>query len=315
MKASLSPSWQARSVNSSVRLFVRRKHWGKESALVKRARRLFGSPVLWGNVRAAGLRITPVEGAVRGEWVEPANAKPGVIMYIHGGGYVSCSPSTHRPITAALAKLSGRRVFSLDYRLAPEHRFPAALDDTIAAYRWLLDECQIASSSLAISGDSAGGGLALALLESLAPLGLPLPACAVLGSPWTDLTGSGASAKGNDGSCHMFRFENLEEFARVYLGDADAADSRASPLFGNLSALPPLLIQVSSTEILLDDSLRIHEGIRNAGGESTLEIYADTLHAWQMLDGLVPESRAALQSATKFIADCFAQETRNDRVK
>lgn len=210
-------------------------------------------------------------------------------------------PSTHRPITAALAKLSNMRVFSLDYRLAPEHRFPAALDDTIAAYRWLLNQPGVEPANIAISGDSAGGGLTLALLSSLRSLGLPMPACAVLGSPWTDLTGSGRSGQENDGRCHMFRFENLEQFSSVYLGDASPGDPRASPLFADLSGLCPLLIQVASTEVLLDDSRGVYRKLIDSGGESTLEVYTDVIHAWQMCDGIVPEARVALTSAVAFI--------------
>ncbi len=224
-------------------------------------------------------------------------------MYVHGGGYVACSPVTHRPITAALARLSGLRVFSLDYRLAPEHRFPAALDDTIAAYEWLLQQPGVDPSRVAISGDSAGGGLALALLSLLNQRGLPMPACAVLGSPWTDLTGSGASGPENDGRCHMFRFANLEAFSRTYLGDNSPSDPRASPLFADLSGLCPVLIQVSSTEVLLDDSTRVDAKVRAAGGESRLEVYDDVVHAWQMLDGLVPEARVAITGAVAFITE------------
>lgn len=246
--------------------------------------------------------MTPVEdNAVRGEWLSTLSPAKGVIMYVHGGGYLSCSPVTHRPITAALAKLSNMRVFSLDYRLAPEHRFPAALDDTIAGYRWLLRQPGVNASRVAISGDSAGGGLTLALLSSLRDLGLPMPACAILGSPWTDLTGSGASGRENDGRCHMFRFDNLEEFSSVYLGSAPPSDPRASPLFANLAGLCPVLIQVASTEVLLDDSRRVYAGLIAAGGESRLEVYADVIHAWQMCDGILPEARVALSRAVAFI--------------
>lgn len=278
--------------------------WGNERALVRRARRLFGAPAFWGRLRTRGLTITRVDAdGVHGEWLTPPSPAAGVIMYVHGGGYVACSPATHRPITAALSKLSGLRVFSLDYRLAPEHRFPVAFDDTIAAYEWLLQQPGVDPSRVAISGDSAGGGLALALLSSLAQHGLPMPACAVLGSPWTDLTGSGASGHENDGRCHMFRFANLEDFSHAYLGDNSAGDPRASPLFADLSDLCPILIQVSSTEVLLDDSTRLNTKIRAAGGESRLEVYPDVIHAWQMLDGLVPEARVALTSAVAFISE------------
>jgi acetyl esterase/lipase len=239
---------------------------------------------------------------VRGEWIAPENPGEEVILYLHGGGYVSCSPATHRPITTALARLSRRRVFSLDYRLAPEHRYPAALDDAVAAYRWLLAQ-GVHAGMISLAGDSAGGGLVLGLLLRARDMGLPLPACAVCFSPWTDLAGTGASVRLNDGRCAMFRTENTAEFAAAYLGDVSPLDSYASPAFANLGGLPPLLLQVSSTELLLDDSRRVNDKVQEAGGISRLEVYDDVAHCWQMLDGFVPEARRALRSAAAFICE------------
>lgn len=303
------PSWQARCLNASVRMLVRRSRWGDERAVVRRARRLFGTPTPFGWLRTRGLNVQTVhDGTVRGEWVAPARAEEddgsrsggGVILYIHGGGYVSCSAATHRPITAALARLARRRVFSLDYRLAPEHPFPAALDDAVAAYRWLLGE-GTAAGQIAFAGDSAGGGLVLACLLRVRDAGLPVPACAVCFSPWTDLAGTGESRLQNDGRCAMFRPDNIDEFASVYLAGASPRDSYASPVFADLRDLPPLLLQVGSTELLLDDARRVHDKIQAAGGASRLEIYEDVAHCWQMLDGLVPEARRALLQAASFI--------------
>jgi epsilon-lactone hydrolase len=311
----MSPSWQARCLNASVRWFVRRKRWGAdERAVARRARRLFGAPVPFQRLRTLGVNVRPVnersdgdggDGFVRGEWIEPerAGVDGGVIFYIHGGGYVSCSPATHRPITASLARLTRRRVFSLDYRLAPEHRYPAALDDAVAAYRWLLAHENIPPRAISLAGDSAGGGLVLGCLLRVRDAGLPLPACAVCFSPWTDLAGTGESQHLNDGLCAMFHTENNAEFAPAYLGDASPRDPYASPVYADLAGLSPLLLQVGSTELLLDDARRVHRKIQAAHGTSRLEIYEDVAHCWQMLYGFVPEARAALRQAASFIRE------------
>lgn len=297
-------SWQARCLNLYARTFIRRRSWGNdEQTLARRARRLFGAPRLFQWFRTRGLRLLPInDGSVRGEWVAPKRAEHGAILYLHGGGYVACSAATHRPITAALARLSHRRVFSLDYRLAPEHRFPAALDNSIATYRWLLEQ-GLPASAISLAGDSAGGGLVLATLLRARDEGLPLPSCAVCFSPWTDLAGTGASVLSNDNRCQMFRTENIAEFAAAYLGSASPLDPYASPAFADFDGLPPILLQVSSTEILLDDSRRVDAKVREVGGSCTLEIYDDLFHCWQMLDGIVPEARTALRQAAAFICD------------
>jgi acetyl esterase/lipase len=256
--------------------------------------------------------LTVVEnGKVRGEWLEVDETEPGVILYFHGGGYVSCSAATHRPITAALSRLSRRRVFSLNYRLAPEHRYPAALCDAVAAYRWLLEEEGVPAKLISLAGDSAGGGLVLGALLRLRDEGLQLPSCAVCFSPWTDLAGKGESMHFNDGRCAMFRSSNITEFAAAYLGETSPLDSYASPAFADLKGLPPVLLQVGSTELLLDDSRRVHDKIQETGGESRLEIYDDLFHCWQMMDGFLPEARTALTQAAEFIRqhDSAARET------
>lgn len=301
-----SPGWQARVLSASLRLFVRRRRWGTDArAVARRARRIFGAPWPYQWLQVRGLNMRPVnEGGVRGEWLEPPDARDGVILYLHGGGFVSCSPTTQRPLTAALARLTSLRVFSLDYRLAPEHRYPAALDDAFAAYKWLLAQEGARAGAICIVGDSAGGGLVLSCLLRVRDAGLALPACAVCFSPWTDLAGTGASVRANDGRCAMFRTENIEEFAAAYLpAGASRRDPYASPAHADLRGLPPVLLQVGSTEILLDDARGVHDKIRAADGASRLEIYEDLPHGWQMLNGLVPESRAALRQAASFIGE------------
>ena len=297
------PSWQARCLNEFVRVLIRRRTWGgDERAVARRARRLFGTPAPLTLLRTRGLRLEQVDDAgVRGEWVTPESPGRGVVLYVHGGGFVSCSAATHRPITAALARLSRRRVFSINYRLAPEHRFPAGLDDAFAAYRWLLGR-GLPAGDISIAGDSAGGNLVLGVLLRARDKGLPRPSSAVCFSPWTDLAGTGESVRLNDGRCAMFRPESIEEFAAAYLdGALSTRDPRASPVFADLGGLPPLLLQVGSTELLLDDARRVHLQILKAGGSSRLEIFDDVFHCWQMLDGFVPEARAALRQAADFI--------------
>lgn len=291
------------------RAVIRRERWGRdERAVARRARLLFGTPAPLTWARSRGVCVEKVrEGGARGEWIIPAregageSARAGAILYLHGGGFVSCSPATHRPITAALARLTGLRVFAPDYRLAPEHRYPAALDDAVAAYRRLLDG-GAPHASVAVAGDSAGGNLTLALLLRARDEGLPRPAAAVAFSPWADLAGTTESVRANDGRCAMFRTPNMAEFAPIYLGSASAFDPYASPAHASdFTNLPPVLLQVGSTELLLDDARTVHEKINAAGGASRLEVYDDLMHCWQMLDGLVPEARAALRSAADFI--------------
>jgi acetyl esterase/lipase len=224
-----------------------------------------------------------------------------VVLYVHGGGFVSSSAAAHRPIAAALARLSGRRVFSLDYRLAPEHRFPAAADDVFAAYTWLSSTVS-SDHRIALAGDSAGGNLVLGLSVRLRDGERPMPACIVAFSPWTDLAATGASARDNDGRDAMFHYQNLAEFAAVYLGDARADAPEVSPVFADLAALPPLLQHVGSTEVLLDDARRIDHSIRSSGGDSEITVYDDVAHCWQMLAPWLPEARTSLRDAASFIA-------------
>jgi monoterpene epsilon-lactone hydrolase len=229
----------------------------------------------------------------------------GVLLYLHGGGYVAGSPVSHRPITAALARLSRQRVFALRYRLAPAHRFPAALDDAMAAYRWLLDR-RASPEGLTLAGDSAGGGLVLAALVRARDEGLPRSAAAACFSPWTDLAATGASLQRGNGRAPALRPEIVAAFARLYLGDASPTHPYASPIFADLGGLPPVLLQAGSTEDLLDDTLRVHAKIQAAAGSSTLQVYDGMFHVWHMLDGLVPESRRALDQAATFLTTHIA---------
>jgi acetyl esterase/lipase len=279
---------------------VRRRDWGNVGVVARRARAVFGAPWPYQWIVRQGLDFRHVRaGRVNGEWLIPPTPVRGTILYIHGGGFVSCSAATHRPITASLARRTRVSVFSANYRLAPEAPFPAALDDVIATYEWLVRET--AGSPIAVVGDSAGGGLTLSLAVHARDAGLPAPACLVGFSPWTDLAGRGASLRENDGRDAMFRPENIPAFAAEYLDGASVDDPRASPVYADLHGLPPMLLQVGSTELLLDDSRRVHDRVIAAGGESHLSIYDDVHHGWQMLTAFVPEARSALGEAAAFI--------------
>jgi acetyl esterase/lipase len=305
----VSGSWQLRLAEGYVRKFVRSGDWGDTRELALRARRIFGAPRIWSYARSVGLAIERVDaGPVRGEWITPRNPYAGAILYIHGGGYVAGSINTHRPMTAALARLTRRRVFSLEYRLAPEHRFPAAFDDALDAYRWILSQNGGRASTIAVAGDSAGGGLTLALLIAARDAGMPLPSCAVMYSPWTDMEGLIDAPHPNAERCAMFVPSNIDDFAQAYLEDASRRDPRASPLHADMHGLPPVLFQVGEPELLVDDSRRVHEKIRAAGGSSSLEVLPDVFHGWQMLDGLIPEAREALDRSAAFIVSHLRSE-------
>ncbi len=296
------PSWQSRVFDRYSRLVIRRASWGKSAALVaRRARRHFGIPPFLQRLALRGLGHQRVaEGHVRGEWLVPPTPAPGVVLYVHGGGYVACSAATHRPVTTALARATGCRVFAADYRLAPEARFPAAYDDVAATYHWLVTR-GAPGERIVIAGESAGGGLVLALAVHARDQGWPAPAGVVAFSPWTDLAGTGASLTGNAGRCAMFLPENITAFAAAYLGPASAKDPRASPLYADLRGLPPLLVQVGSTELLLDDARRVHDAVIQGGGSSRLTVYDDVPHGWHLTAPFLPEARAAIAEAAAFI--------------
>ncbi|TKC89635.1 alpha/beta hydrolase [Trinickia terrae] len=249
-------------------------------------------------------RYRASDAPLRGEWLEPAAGVMGstpmrTVFYVHGGGYYFCSPQTHRSLTFALAARCGACMFSLDYRLAPEDPFPAALDDALAAYRQLLAN-GTPPDSIVMAGDSAGGGLALAALIALRDAGDPLPAGALLFSPWTDLAATGVTLVTNDGRDPMFHGVAIGRAAKLYLADTPATHPYASPLYADYSGLPPLFMQAGSTEVLLDDTLRVAEKAREAGVSVELEVWPDMPHVWQLYAPFVPEARKALDRAAAF---------------
>ncbi|HEV7837860.1 MAG TPA: alpha/beta hydrolase fold domain-containing protein [Gemmatimonadaceae bacterium] len=293
-------SLRSRIFNAAVRLMFRRRDWGDEQRLTRRARRLVGAPRHYGVWRSIGLKVEQVKAPVRGEWILPPKPRPGAILYIHGGGFISGSPARHRPISAGLARRTRMPVFSVDYPLAPEHHFPRGLEEVVRALDWLRG-LMPENEKIAVVGDSAGGGLTLSLLLKTRDARSKLPACAAMFSPWLDLSGMTEPGRANAKTCVMFHPENGTQFSAAYLGGADARDPLASPLHAKLHGLPPVLFQASSTELLLDDSRRASHYITEAGGKSTLQIYDGVMHCWQMLDRLVPEAGKALDEASRFI--------------
>jgi len=293
-------SIRGRIAMTMVRVIV--KHWpvNDSAAMVRRARRIFGQPKLLGFRQARGITIEKVDGDVRGEWLKPANIcfPDSVLLYFHGGGYVSCSSRSHRPITAALARLIGCRVFALDYRLAPEHPFPAAVEDAVKGFQWLV-KSGINPEQIALVGDSAGGGLAVATLLHLRDQGAALSAGAACISPWTDLSGDFTCT--NQTSCAMFFPADGMAFARIYLNGASGRSPLASPVLADLHGLPPLLIQAADSELLYDDAVRLNQKAAASGVESTLHIYKGLPHVWQMFAGVVPEANQALEEIAEFV--------------
>lgn len=241
------------------------------------------------------------EGAVKGEWHRATDrATSPTVLYFHGGGYYYGSPVSHRGLTFGLAKTAGANVFSQDYRLAPEHPFPAAVEDAVAGYRWLLDQ-GVDPESLIVSGDSAGGGLALALLLSCKERGLAMPAGGILYSPWTDLAVTGASIDANEKTDAMFKKVHIVEGAKHYLGSADPKTPLASPLYAELDGLPPVLTFVSDDESLFDDSVRLHERLQEAGVSSELIVEKGLPHVWPIFHPRFPETAKSIEQSANFI--------------
>jgi monoterpene epsilon-lactone hydrolase len=235
-------------------------------------------------------------GGITGEWVyrDAAAGKPR-LLYLHGGGFIACSARTHRPVTGYLAQ-RGFAVFAPNYRLAPEHPFPAAIEDAVAVWRAFAAE-----GPAVLAGDSAGGNLALALLLSARDAGLTLPRAAALFSPATDFLGAGASHTANAARDAMFAPEGLARLLPVYLAGADPAQPLASPLYADLTGLPPLLLHVGERELLRDDSTRLAERAREAGVAVDLTVFPVVPHVWQFAHGFLPEARRSLDRAVAFL--------------
>jgi acetyl esterase/lipase len=241
-------------------------------------------------------------GGIGAEWsIAPGSAAGRVLIYFHGGGYCSGSVASHRRLVSEAGRAAGVSTLAVGYRLAPEHPFPAAIEDAEAAWRHVVSQ-GVAPSNIAIGGDSAGGGLTAVLINRLRELGQKGPACAWLISPWTDLTMSGASLTAKNDADPLIHAPYLAELADAYVpAGMDRADPRVSPLFSDLHGFPPVLIQVGSEETLLDDAVRFAGAAGAAQVPATLEVWPRMIHAWPLWNAHLADGRKALASAGFFI--------------
>jgi monoterpene epsilon-lactone hydrolase len=249
-----------------------------------------------------GVNYQPVDaGGVSAEWLNGSQVRDDCAMlYAHGGCYGTGSVSTHRDLMTRLSIETSMRVLGLNYRLAPEHPFPAAVEDTVAAYRWLL-HTGIEAARIVVAGDSAGAGLVLALTIALRDDGLPLPGAVVCLSPWVDLALTGESMESKSAEDAVASREMLQTWSKLYLGDRDARSPLASPLYADLRGISPLLIQVGSAEVLLDDSTRLADRASAAGVKTTLEVWPEMIHVWQNFAAILPEGRQAIGHIGRFV--------------
>lgn len=293
------PSLRARMTNAFLRLTTKsvwrpgldidqvRAHTARmEARLAKRA-----LPVVREDLHIQGIPAA---------WFGPPESSArGTLLYLHGGAWCLHLPAVYQRLATTLTNLTGMRVLLVDYRLAPEHRFPAGPDDCLTVYRWLIEQGH-GTRPLALAGDSAGGSLSLVTMMRARDLGLPLPDCAALLSPSTDLTMSGASARYNAEADPMFSPAAGDLLPDVYCPGVDREDPLLSPLFGNWAGLPPLLFHAGSTEMLLDDSIRAQDRARQAGVEAEIEVWRELPHVFHVFHW-IPESRLALQAIADFI--------------
>jgi epsilon-lactone hydrolase len=253
---------------------------------------------------ADGVEVTPL--TVRGvsaEWLRPRGGNGATVLYLHGGGYVIGSPRSHRHLAAAIAAAASGSALLPDYRRAPEHPFPAAVDDAVAAYRWLIEDSGLRPGSIVIAGDSAGGGLTVATLLALRDADIPRPAAGVCLSPWTDLTCSLPSHTTRASVDPIVETSMVSRMASAYLGGADARTPLASPLHADLAGLPPLFIQVGSDEVLLDDATELAERARTAGVDVTLEVWDAMIHVWQWFLPMLDEAQSAVDRIGAFVQE------------
>ncbi len=240
-------------------------------------------------------------GEMKAEWlVAPGADHSRAILYLHGGGYVIGSIETHRALAARLSQASGARVLLIDYRLAPEHPHPAAVEDSVAAYRWLLG-LGISPKKIALAGDSAGGGLTAAALVAIRDAGLKMPAAGVCISPWVDMEGIGESMTAKAGEDPLVQKEGLVQMATAYLSGQDPKTPLAAPIYADLHGLPPLLIQVGTAETLLSDATRLADRARAAGVDVTLRPWDNMVHVWHLFASALDEGQKGIEEAGQFV--------------
>jgi epsilon-lactone hydrolase len=273
---------------------------------VVKVRKTFKRQALWSFPSPPNVTYLPdvlehLDLKVPALWANGAGPKrDGVILFFHGGAYVMGAPDTHRAMLARLSELTGLRAVLPDYRLAPEHPFPAAVEDARAAYCALIER-GYTPDQIVLGGDSAGGGLMLGLLHVICSEGLPTPGAVFAFSPWADQTLSGQSIAENAARDAVLPADRMSDLRDMYLGDADPNDPRASPIFGDFKGAPPVLIQVGDGEILLDDSRQMAEVLRGQNVEVKLDIWKNTPHVWQLFQGLLREGDQALEAVADFL--------------
>lgn len=297
-------SWQGRMLNRVLRGTLKPLMFSGRPTPARMGLSALALELSAGIVPVPRANFTPV-ATPRGEWVEADNPGPTVILYLHGGAYISGSPRTHRPLTAELARRCRARVLALDYRQAPKFEFPAWMDDAVAAYRHLLDE-GFRPGQVVIAGDSAGGNLTLVTLLRLRELKLPMPAGAVVLSPWTDLSCSYKSHTVNARQEAMLDPEGLKALGRRHIGAHDPKNPLLSPAHADLAGLPPLMLHVGTTEILLDDSRAIKRNAKRAGVRLLYREWKEMPHVFPLFHLLLPEGRKALDQIADFVLDLTA---------
>jgi acetyl esterase/lipase len=254
-------------------------------------------------VPTVGAKSVPVDiGGIKAEWISAPEAQQDrAILYLHGGGYVLGSINSHRDVCERLSRAAKARVLAIEYRLAPEHPFPAAIEDAVAAYRWLVKQPGLSAKRVAIAGDSAGGGLSMSLLLALKQAGEPMPACATLMSPWVDLelTGDSMTSKGDEDP--MIKKPMVAIMSSTYVPSGDLRNPLISPLKSDLAGFPPLMIHVGTREVLLDDSVRLAAQAKKAGVEVELKTWEGHVHVFQIFASGVKDGEASLQELGAFI--------------
>lgn len=254
------------------------------------------------NQPPAGVRFEAVDmGGVPATLVTPDELKTdAVLMYIHGGAYIVGRPDGYHGIGGNYAKMLGARVYMPDYRLAPEHQFPAPIDDTLRAYEWLLEQ-NIAASKIAFAGESAGGAMVVSVMVAAKSKGLPLPAVGSSISPWANLEHTGVSMSNREGLDPLNSKPVLDILARAFLGDTLANHPLASPVFADVTGLPPILVQIGENELMLSDAMRLANHLAENRVRVNLEVWPGMFHAWHFYAGMLAEGQQALESSVRFI--------------
>lgn len=308
-----NPSWQSRVVNFLVRARMR-PHvykpidpvWVRDNMGRPRSARAFIARSTGAIVRLQ----SPGNGWPGGEIVRARQMRDDapVLLYLHGGGYIACTPETHRILTGTLVQRVGGVAWTPDYRLAPEHPFPAGLEDARSAYEYLIHVERIPPERVFLAGDSAGGGLALALAVVIRDLQLPRPAGLIMFSPFADLTGTSKSLDENSERCAMFAGITIRRASQLYVGDADPCHPWVSPVLADFAGLPPILVHASTDEVLRDDSIRIAERARAADVPVTFRLWPGVPHAWQFFERVLPEARESLGEVDEFVQKQLLQQ-------